>query len=156
MACNGSSFFPLLESRVKCILPENISVLPAISYGSMLSVYNGSPFWRQRIIFKTIPIVLSRIQEDLQSKNPPSLGPLTICSILCCLPSSLLGEDNTNQMVSMVIAGLVHLTKNIDAIIPPENSSSNVLDVLGLVLGALIKMITLTPGIVSILIIVFL
>lgn len=117
----------------------------------MLSVLglgpNGSPFWRQRIILKTMPVVMKVVHDDARSQKPPQLGPLALCSIFYCLPSSLLDEVNRKQMTPMLIAGLVHLSKQLSELVQFE--SSDVLDVLGLIIAALIKVFAINPEIVS-------
>ena len=108
----------------------------------MLSVKAGSPFWRQRIIFKITPAVMKVVGRETHSHNPPPCGALAVCSILCCFPSSLLNEENRKQIIPMLIAGLVHLSKHVDDMTQTEGLSSNVLDALGLILAALVKILS--------------
>jgi len=156
MACTGSSSFPLNNYTIefpKSSTDENenqsitdnhfdSSILPALSFGNMLSVNAGSPFWRQRIIFKIIPVVMKVVKQEAQSHNPPPSGALAVCSILSCFPSSLLNEENSKQITPMLIAGLVHLSKHVDEMTQTESLSSNVLDVLGLTLVGFVKILS--------------
>lgn len=150
MACTGASSFPFSKTLVELALQsedrDKVSMLPALSFGSMISVCNGNPFWRQRIVFKTLPAVMRVVQDEAKSQKSPPLGPLTVCSILCCLPSSLLNESHGRQVAPLLIAGLVQLSKQyIDVI----ESESSVVDVLGINLAAIIKMLALAPDCVS-------
>lgn len=155
MACTGSSSFPINSYTVefpKSSVDENekqsiignydISILPALTFGNMLSVKAGSPFWRQRIIFKITSAVMKVVGRETHSHNPPPCGALAVCSILCCFPCSLLNEENKKQIIPMLIAGLVHLSKHVDDMTQTEGLSSNVLDALGLILAALVKILS--------------
>ena len=163
MACNGSSPFPFSNYAIelgqkykgnsKHTVTGNyadISILPALSFGNMLTVHSGSPFWRQRIIFKSIPAVMTAVQQYSKSQNPPSCGCLAVCSILCCVPSSLLSHEDSKNMVPVLIAGLVHLSKEVHDVAHAERSPYT-LDVLGLNLAAIIKVLSQTSEVVSVL-----
>lgn len=150
MACTGTSSFPFSRSEVEFSCSnDDISILPALSFGSILSVYNGSPFWRQRIVFKTASTVIKVVQEEAQSPNPPSYGPLAVCSILCCFPSSLLSEASCKQLLPMMIGGLVHLSQHLATANQAASLPPNILDVLGINLAALVKILSSTPEVVS-------
>jgi hypothetical protein len=163
MACTGTSSFPFSIASQKFISWSeegrnhasndrlaNLSLLPAFSFGSMISVHNGNPFWRQRMVYKTISFVLMALQNESQSRNPPALGLLAVCATLCCLPVSLLCKSSLKQMVPILVAGLVHLSKDLSALTGIESSLSYQLDLLGLILAALIKLFALSPESVSI------
>jgi hypothetical protein len=149
LACTGVSPFPFSKTLVQLSEEKgNIAMLPALSFGSMISVYNGNPFWRQRIVFKTLPAVMKVVQDEVKSQKPPPLGPLTLCSILCCLPSSQLNESYVQQMTPLLIAGLVHLSKQFVDMIETDSSA---MDVLGVNLAAINKMLAIAPDTVSVL-----
>ena len=163
IACTGASRFLLTDITVH--LPaqseegrkhpivdpsSHMYILPASSFGSMLSVKNGGPFWRQRLTHKTLPILLKALQEQAQSQNPPALGTLTVvCHMLCCLPVQLLGESNVQQFVPTLIAGLVYFSKNVKAWTQSEMIMSRAADVLSVILAALLKLLANSPGDVS-------
>ncbi|KAL3805021.1 hypothetical protein HJC23_003249 [Cyclotella cryptica] len=162
MACTGSSSFPFSKAaKNRVTWPEEgrnypssdrfakLSLLPAFSFGSMISVYNGIPFWRQRVVYKTISYALKALQDETRSLNPPALGPLAVCATLCCLPVSLLSESNLRQMIPILVAGLVHLSKDLSALNDCANSWSSQSDVLGLILAALIKQFALSPEVLA-------
>lgn len=161
MACNGSAAYPFsnyaieIRQEHKEDLTQNlthkdteISILPALSFGNMLTVHGGSPFWRQRIVLKSLPEVIKAVQQHYKSQNPPSFGCLAVCSILCCIPSSLLSHDERKNMVPILIAGLVHLSKQVHDVANVERSP-HTLDVLGLNLAAIVKILSQTSEVVS-------
>lgn len=119
--------------------------LPATAFGSMLSVKNGGPLWRQRIIHKTLPILLNTLLEQSTSQNPPALGSLAVVShLLCCAPQSHLGESNIRKLIPTLIAGLVYLSKNLDALLQNDTATKGV-SLLSIILAALTKILRTSP-----------
>lgn len=125
-------------------------ILPATSFGSMLTVHNGGPFWRQRMTHKTLPVLLKALQVQAKSQDPPALGTLAVvCHMLCCLPESILGKSNIQQILPTLIAGLVYFSKNLNVLAQSEMISSKPTDILSIILAALIKILAVSPGDVS-------
>ena len=125
-------------------------ILPASAFGSMLSVHNGGPFWRQRLTHKTLPVLLKALQLQAKSPDPPAMGTLTVvCHMICCLPVSLLGESNVKQILPTLIAGLVYFSKNTDVLTRTEMTSSKPTDLLSIILAALVKILRTSPEDVS-------
>ncbi|KAK1743164.1 DNA repair/transcription protein MET18/MMS19-like protein [Skeletonema marinoi] len=152
VACNGSSsafaFKSLeIEAQQHPILdPASLAfVLPAAAFGSMLSVKNGGPFWRQRIIHKTLPILMKTLQEQATSRSPPALGSLAVVAqMLCSVSQTHLGESKIRQMIPTLIAGLVYFSKNLD-VIAQDDKGTKGLDVLSIILAALTKILRISP-----------
>ena len=132
LACTGASHYPFSgTTSIQLATPSqqgqkhpllnpasHAFILPASALGSMLSVNNGGPFWRQRLTHKTLPILLGALNAQAKSQDPPAMGTLcVVCHMLCCLPASLLGEANTKQMIPTLVAGLVYFSKNSKEII---------------------------------------
>lgn len=159
LACTGTAQFPFTKTTIQLatlseqgqkhpiLSPESHAyVLPASAFGSMLSVHNGAPFWRQRMTHKTLPILVKALQMQAKSRNPPALGTLAVvCHMLCCLPSSLLGKSNIQQILPTTIAGLVYFSKNLNALAESEMISSKPAGVLSIILGSLIKILAVAP-----------
>ena len=91
LACTGTSLFPFTEATVQLASTSEQGqrhpimdptshpyILPASAFGSMLSVYNGGPFWRQRMTHKTLPVVMKALRTQARSQNPPALGNLAV------------------------------------------------------------------------------
>mmetsp|Transcript_9574 Transcript_9574/g.14499 ORF Transcript_9574/g.14499 Transcript_9574/m.14499 type:complete len:309 (+) Transcript_9574:16-942(+) len=152
VACNGSSSAfafksPGNEAQQHPILdPASLAfVLPAAAFGSMLSVKNGGPFWRQRIIHKTLPILMKTLQEQATSRSPPALGSLAVVAhMLCSVSQTHLGESKIRQMIPTLIAGLVYFSKNLD-VIAQDDKGTKGLDVLSVILAALTKILRISP-----------
>ncbi|KAL7473497.1 hypothetical protein ACHAXS_013925 [Conticribra weissflogii] len=125
---------------------SHISILTASAFGNMLSVYNGSPFWRQRIAHKTLPTILRALHEQSQSQHPPALGTLAIiCHMLCCLPVSILGKSNVRQFVPTLVAGLVYYSKNTSILVESEMISPKAAELLPIVIASLAKLLSNSP-----------
>jgi hypothetical protein len=162
VACNGSSSAFALKSPGNEAQKHPISdrasvafILPAAAFGSMLSVKNGGPFWRQRIIHKTLPILTKTLQEQATSRNPPALGSLAVVAhLLCSVSQTHLGESNLRQMIPTLIAGLVYFSKNLDVLVQYDTTTKG-LDVLSTILAALTKILRISPEDVSALVYVF-
>lgn len=156
VACNGSSTIfsfkaPEDEAQKHPILdPASIAfILPAAAFGSMLSVKNGGPFWRQRIIHKTIPILTNTLQEQALSRCPPALGSLAlVAQMLCSVTQTHLGESKIRQMIPTLIAGLVYFSKNLDVVVQNDEATKR-LDLLSVILAALTKTLRISPEDVS-------
>ena len=156
VACNGSSTIfsfkaPEDEAQKHPILdPASLAfILPAAAFGSMLSVKNGGPFWRQRIIHKTIPILTKTLQEQALSRCPPALGSLALVAhMLCSVTQTHLGESKIRQMIPTLIAGLVYFSKNLDVVVQNDKTSKR-LDLLSIILAALTKTLRISPEDVS-------
>lgn len=163
LACNGTSQFPFTETQVQLVTPSeqgqqhpllnpasHVYILPASAFGSMISVHNGGPFWKQRMTHKTLPILMKTLQEQAKSQNPPALGTLAVvCHMLCCLPSSLLGSSNIKQILPTLLAGLVYFSKNSSVLAQKESISSKPADLLSVILAALVKTLAISPEDVS-------
>jgi len=159
LACTGTSQFPFAAATMQLVTPtitgqkhplldpaSHAYILPASAFGSMLSVQNGGPFWRQRMTHKTLPVLLKALQVQAKSQNPPALGTLAVvCHMLCCLPASLLGKSNIQQILPTMVAGLVYFSKNLNALAQSDMISSKPADVLSIILAALIKILTISP-----------
>jgi len=155
--------FPCTETTVQLAKPSvegqknplmnpasHAYILPATSFGSMLSVHNGGPFWRQRMTHKTLPVLLKALKVQAKSQNPPALGTLAVvCHMLCCLPASLLGESNVKQILPTLIAGLVYFSKNLTGLAQSKRISSKPTDLLSIILAALMKILSVSPEYVS-------
>lgn len=99
---------------------------------------------------KTLPILLKALQVQAKSQNPPALGTLAVvCHMLCCLPASLLGHSNVQQILPTLIAGLVYFSKNLNALAQSEMISPKATDVLSTILAALAKILAISPEDVS-------
>jgi len=121
-------------------------VLPASAFGSMLSVQNGGPFWRQRMSHKTLPVLFAALQAQAKSQNPPALGTLAVvCHMLCCLPVSLLGKSQIQQILPTMVAGLVYFSKNVNEFAQSNMISSKTEGVLSIILAALVKILAIYP-----------
>ena len=164
LACTGASQYPFsgttaMQLRTPSqegqkhplLSPDSHAfILPASAFGSMLSVHNGGPFWRQRLTHKTLPILLGALNAQAKSQNPPALGTLcVVCHMLCCLPVSLLGETNMKQMIPTLVAGLVYFSKNSNALVQSEMITSKPTNLLHIMLAALIKILAVSPEDVS-------
>ena len=160
LACTGASHYPFSGTTAIQLAPpsqqgqkhplmnpaSHAFILPASALGSMLSVNNGGPFWRQRLTHKTLPILLGALNEQSKSQNPPAMGTLcVVCHMLCCLPTSLLGEANMKQMIPTLVAGLVYFSKNSNAIFQSEMITSKPMKLLSIILAALVKILTVSP-----------
>lgn len=162
VACNGSSSAFAFKSPENEAQKHPISdlaslafILPAAAFGSMLSVKNGGPFWRQRIIHKTLPILTTTLQEQATSRNPPALGSLAVVAhLLCSVSQTHLGESHIRQMIPTLIAGLVYFSKNLDVLVKYDTARKG-LDVLSIILAAVTKILRISPEDVSVLVIYF-
>jgi hypothetical protein len=165
LACKGVSQYPFSETTAMQLTtpsqqgqkhpllnPASLTfLLPASAFGSMLSVHNGEPFWRQRLTHKTIPILLEAINTQVMSQNPPGMGTFcVVCHILCCLPASLVGEANMRQLIPTFVGGLVYFSKNSNAMAQSEMITTKPTNLLSVVLAALVKLLTVSPEDVSI------
>jgi hypothetical protein len=152
MACVGSASLPFSTAQIE-LKSQGSNILKCStinnSFASMMTVLNGSAFWRQRVVYKTIPIVVNAAQIEAQSQNPPALSFLAVVATLCCLDSTLTSEANFQAMVPTLVAGLVHLSKDLEALTCQDELSSNLSDVLGMILAAIIKLYELSPQCVS-------
>lgn len=162
VACNGASTAfafksPGIEAQ-KHPISDRASIafiLPAAAFGGMLSVKNGGPFWRQRIIHKTLPILTKTLQEQATSRNPPALGSLALVAhLLCSVSQTQLGESNLRQMIPTLIAGLVYFSKNLNVLVQYDTTTKG-LDVLSTILAALTKILRISPEDVSVLVYLF-
>lgn len=164
LACTGSSQYPFSrttalqlgrpsqEGQKHPLLnpASHAFILPASAFGSMLSVHNGGPFWRQRLTHKSLPILLGALNAQAKSQNPPAMGTLcVVCHMLCCLPVSLLGEANMKQMIPTLVAGLVYFSKNSNAMVQSETITSKPTNLLSIILAALLKILAVSPEDVS-------
>ena len=160
LACRGSSQSPSSDvTAMGLTMPSeqgqkhplldpasHAFILAASAFGSMLSVHNGGAFWRQRLTHKTLPILLGALSSQAKSQNPPAFGTLcVVCHMLCCLPTSLVGESNVKQMLPTVVAGLVYFSKNSSAMAQSEMISSKPASLLSIILAALVKVLTVSP-----------
>ena len=160
LACTGTSQFPSSDATaIDLTMPSqqgqkhplfnpasHVFILPASAFGSMLSVLNGGAFWRQRLTHKSLPILLGALSLQAKSQNPPAFGTLcVVCHMLCCLPTSLVGEANVKQMLPTVVAGLVYFSKNSSAMAQSEMISSKPASLLSIILAALVKVLTVSP-----------
>ena len=160
LACRGSSQSPSSDvTAMGLTMPSeqgqkhplldpasHAFILAASAFGSMLSVHNGGAFWRQRLTHKTLPILLGALSSQAKSQNPPAFGTLcVVCHMLCCLPTSLVGEANVKQMLPTVVAGLVYFSKNSSAMAQSEMISSKPASLLSIILAALVKVLTVSP-----------
>ena len=128
-------------------------LLPASAFGSMLSVQNGGPFWKQRMGHKTLPVLLAALQAQAKLQNPPALGTLAVvCHLLCCLPVSLLGKSTIQQILPTMVAGLIYFSKHVNEFDGSYMISSKPVDVLSIVLAALVKVLAIHPEDVSLLV----
>lgn len=80
-----------------------ISFIAGNAIGAMLSVENGSPFWRQRISHVVIPSLLSS-SEAMSSIEHGRL--LCTCHLVCCVPVRALGEKRLLRLATVIINGL--------------------------------------------------
>ena len=159
LACRGSSRSPSSDATAMDLtMPSeqgqkhpllnpasHVFILPASAFGSVLSVHNGGAFWRQRLTHKTLPILLGALSSQAESQNPPAFGTLcVVCHMLCCLPTSLVGEANVKQMLPTVVAGLVYFSKNSSAMAQSEMISSKPASLLSIILAALVKVLTVS------------
>jgi len=163
LSCTGASQFPFTEATLELVTPSDQGrkhplldpashayILPASAFGGIISVQNGGPFWRQRMTHKTLPILSNALQLQAKSQNPPSLGTLAVvCHMICCLPGSILGESNIQQILPTMVAGLVYFSKNFKALAQSEMISSKPTDVLSIILAALTKILTISPEYVT-------
>lgn len=99
---------------------------------------------------KTLPILLKALKVQSKSRDPPALGVLAVvCHMLCCLPASLLGKTNVQQILPTMIAGLVYFSKNLEALVQCEMVSPKPIEILSTTLAALAKILTVSPKDVS-------
>jgi hypothetical protein len=127
-----------------------VSMLPASAFGSILSVHNGGPFWRQRMTHITLPVILEALRTQAKSQDPPAMGTLTVvCHLICCLPATLLETSNFKQIIPTLIAGLVYFSKNVNAFAQSDIITPKSLNLLSVVLAALLKILTTSPDDVS-------
>ncbi|KAL3775267.1 hypothetical protein ACHAW5_010905 [Stephanodiscus triporus] len=160
LACTGASQYPFSEATAMqlgrpsqegqkhpLLNPSSHAfILPASAFGSMLSVHNGGPFWRQRLTHKTLPILLGVLNAQAKSQNPPAMGTLcVVCHMLCCLPVSLLGEANMKQMIPTLVAGLVYFSKNSNAMLQSETITSKPTNLLPVIIAAVLKILAVSP-----------
>jgi hypothetical protein len=159
LACTGAAQFPFTEITLQLVLPDEqgrqhplldpaslANMLPASAFGSILSVYNGGPFWKQRMTHITLPLLLEALRAQARSQEPPALGTLTVaCHMICCLPATILGASNFKQIIPTLIAGLVYFSKNLTAFNQSDMISSKPSNLLTVVLAALVKILTTSP-----------
>lgn len=163
LACTGVSQFPYTEESIQLTAlsdegqkhplldpAAHAYILPASAFGNMLSVQNGGAFWKQRMTHKILPLITSSLQAQAKTQNPPSLGSLAVvCHMLCCLPVSLLGESNIQQIIPTMVAGFVYYSKNLKALTKLDMIASKPSDMLAVILAALTKILAISPQEVS-------
>lgn len=164
LACTGEAQFPFTETitRLEVTSAEGqkhplldpaslLRMIPASAFGSMLSVHNGGPFWRQRMTHITLPVLLEALRAQAKSQDPPSMGTLTVvCHLICCVPATLLGTSNFKQIIPTLIAGLVYFSKNLNAFTQSDKITPIPSRLLPVGLAALLKILTTAPEEVSI------
>lgn len=113
MACQDSfstaGIFATVTSA-KCNLKEvsnakkiTLSIITGNAFGSMLSLNNGGPFWRQRISQVVLPKL---IPLDFTCRHLEHGRLLCACHIVCCVPARALGEKRFLELSSIIINGL--------------------------------------------------
>lgn len=164
LACSGDAQFPFTETIIRLEIPSEegqkhelldpaslLRMLPASAFGSMLSVHNGGPFWRQRMIHVTFPVLLEALRAQAKSHDPPAVGTLTVvCHLICCVPATLLGTSNFKQIIPTLIAGLVYFSKNLNAFTQSDQITPTPSRLLPVILAALLKILNTAPEDVSI------
>ena len=164
LACTAEAQFPFTETTIQLVMPSDqgrkhplldpaslVSMLPASVFGSMLSVHNGG-LWRQRMTHITLPVLLEALRNQAESQDPPAMGTLTVvCHLICCLPATLLGTSNFKQIIPTLIAGLVYISKNLNAFTQSDKITPKPSHLIPVVLAALLKILTTSPEDVSIL-----
>jgi len=160
LACTGKSICPFSEVPILLRQLDGPSqrrplqtssstayVLSASAYSEVISVQNGTPFWRQRISHKTLALLKPVLQEQARTQTPPPLGTLAlVCHMICCLPLSLIGSSNMEQLIPTAIAGLVYFSKHtVDATEEEECVSSILYQTLMVILGCLLKVLSTAP-----------
>ncbi len=111
MACQDSySAAGIFAPVAKCNLKEmsdpkkiTLSIITGNAFGSMLSLNNGGPFWRQRISQIVLPKL---IPLDYTCPHLEHGRLLCISHIVCCVPARALGEKRFLELSSIIINGL--------------------------------------------------
>jgi hypothetical protein len=163
LACTGEAQIPFTEITIQLAIPGEqgrkhplldpaslVSMLPASAFGSIISVHNGGPFWRQRMTHITLPVLLEALRTQAKSQDPPAMGTLTVvCHLICCLPATLLGTTNFKQIIPTLIAGLVYFSKNLNSFAQSDLITAKPSKLLSVALAALLKILTTSPEDVS-------
>uniref|UniRef100_A0A7S1YT85 MMS19 nucleotide excision repair protein n=1 Tax=Ditylum brightwellii TaxID=49249 RepID=A0A7S1YT85_9STRA len=175
LACTGSAPFPDTNEEV-CIgtsssassssygsVAESLSIIAGSSFGAILSVENGGAFWRQRISHVSLPEILRACDDAVSGENGSGsqddsaassfinfpLGALTAaCHIMCCVPTTTLGDKQVNELGGIAVRGLICCATRMSNITTNENktmTSSNVMSVTSIVLASLLRLMVVAP-----------
>ena len=129
-------------------------LVAASSFGLMISVQNGGPFWRQRMIHMSMPSVLEANEkkssttgkDSLSAVSGPPIGALALsCHIACCTPLVVLGEKRAEDLINMIARGFVEFA---NARTGKDGSSSHFAgwsDLMSGLLASLLKFMSGSP-----------
>jgi len=125
VACKNEATIPLTDQKISPreemsgnrIAGRSLSASAASSFGMMLSVQNGGPFWRQRMIQIALPLVLDASKASSTSTvsavSGPPMGPLIAAShIVCCTPMVVIGEKGAQELINMIARGFVEFANS--------------------------------------------
>ena len=105
IACDGVASSPILGLTLDTSINSQLPIMSASALGAMLTVDNGSPFWKQRMIHLITPILLSQLNpksEKIISESEYGRL-LCACHIICCLSFKSLGEEMIHKLVALII-----------------------------------------------------
>lgn len=158
LSCDGSARAPFLGDEqivVFDVLDEAATLHFAASsaFGSMISIEDGGPFWRQRLVHLASRHVLGTGEErdSQRSLTPLELGRLMIsCYVVASSSVTALGETALIVLTDSVLMGLSDIyaedsvTRTTIQILGPRMFSMK-----ELALSAVLKLIAATPNVVS-------
>ena len=120
IACKNEAIIPFTEETVSPredssdirTAGQSLPAMAASSFGMMLSVQNGGPFWRQRMIHIALPLVLAASKASSTSTvsavSGPPIGSLVAAThIVCCTPLMVIGEKRAQELINMIARGFV-------------------------------------------------
>ena len=120
IACKNEAIIPFTEETVSPredssdirTAGQSLPAMAASSFGMMLSVQNGGPFWRQRMIHIALPLVLDASKASSTSTvsavSGPPIGSLVAAThIVCCTPLVVIGEKRAQELINMIARGFV-------------------------------------------------
>lgn len=148
LACDRSSSIPLTSESVSVPLDE-INLAAASSFGSILSVQGGGPFWRQRMVHIALPYILSSKKDSFTRQSTATgarLGSLvSACHVICCSSIVAIGSEHAKEVVDMVARGFVEL-----ADVEESSTIGAWGDLVSGILSSILKLLYSSPDYVSV------
>ena len=150
LTCSSTGIIPVanININVPSKFHKRLSVMGAQAFGSMLSVENGGPFWKQRTSFIVLPSIFEtcKIEEnEIQDTSNQTFGSYLIAAhILCCVSLKAIGDENVKKLTEIVVSKFATQVDNIAGV------AKNHEDIfINTALGAMIKILSLKPNMVS-------